>query len=65
MLLAAKYQSLIAVVAGTTLGMMLADVPAVLVGDRVAQRLPTRAVHAVAAALFAALGLAALIGFEI
>jgi putative Ca2+/H+ antiporter (TMEM165/GDT1 family) len=58
--LAAKYASFYAVVAGTTVGMLLADVPAVLVSDRLAGRLPTRLVHAVAAAIFAALGVAVL-----
>ena len=60
--LAARYASFYAVVAGTTLGMMLANVPAVLVSDRLAGRLPTRLVHAVAAAIFAALGVAVLAG---
>ncbi len=60
--LAAKYASFYAVVAGTTTGMLLADVPAVLISDRLAGRLPTRVVHAVAAAIFAALGLLALAG---
>jgi putative Ca2+/H+ antiporter (TMEM165/GDT1 family) len=64
-LLAAKYQALFAVVAGTTLGMMIADVPAVLIGDRVARGLPTRAIHGIAAALFAVLGIAALIGVDL
>ncbi|KAI5915315.1 MAG: TMEM165/GDT1 family protein [Proteobacteria bacterium] len=60
--LAAQYQSLLSVVAGTTLGMMLANVPAVLLGDRIAHRMPTRLVHAVAAAIFAVLGVATLLG---
>jgi putative Ca2+/H+ antiporter (TMEM165/GDT1 family) len=60
--LAAQYQALATVVAGTTLGMMLANVPAVLLGDRIAHRLPTRTVHAVAAAIFALLGIATLMG---
>ncbi len=60
--LAAKYASFYAVVAGTTVGMMLANVPAVLVSDRLAGRLPTRSVHAVAALIFAALGIAVLAG---
>jgi putative Ca2+/H+ antiporter (TMEM165/GDT1 family) len=50
------------VVLGTTLGMLLADVPAVLLGERIAQRLPVRLVHGIAAALFAALGAATLLG---
>ena len=58
--LAAQYSSLAAVVLGTTAGMMLANVPAVFLGERFAHRLPVRWIHAVAAALMAALGLAAL-----
>jgi putative Ca2+/H+ antiporter (TMEM165/GDT1 family) len=54
--LAARYPSVWMVVAGTTVGMMLANVPAVLVSDRLAGRLPTRLVHAVAALIFAVLG---------
>lgn len=60
--LAAQYHDLIAVVAGTTAGMMIADVPAVLLGDRVANRIPVRLVHATAAAIFALLGVATLFG---
>lgn len=60
--LAAQYQVLIAVVLGTTAGMMIANVPAVLLGDRIAHRIPIRMVHAIAAAIFAALGIATLLG---
>ena len=60
--LAAQYQSLLTVVAGTTLGMMIANVPAVLLGDRIAHRMPVKLVHAVAAAIFALLGAATLLG---
>jgi putative Ca2+/H+ antiporter (TMEM165/GDT1 family) len=60
--LAAKYDALAAVVAGTTLGMMIANVPAVLLGDRIARRMPVRAVHLVAALIFAVLGVATLLG---
>jgi putative Ca2+/H+ antiporter (TMEM165/GDT1 family) len=60
--LAAQYQAVVQVVAGTTLGMMIANVPAVLLGDRVAERLPVRTVHFIAAALFAILGVATLLG---
>ena len=62
--LAAQYQALVAVVAGTTLGMMIANVPAVLLGDKLAERLPVRLVHLVAAAIFAVLGIATLLGAE-
>ncbi len=61
--LAAQYEAFVAVVAGTTLGMMIANVPAVIVGDRIAHRMPVQLIHAIAAALFAALGLGALFGF--
>jgi putative Ca2+/H+ antiporter (TMEM165/GDT1 family) len=60
--LAAEYHALISVVAGTTLGMMIANVPAVLLGDRIAHKMPVRIVHAVAAAIFALLGILTLTG---
>ncbi|BAU49653.1 membrane protein [Sulfurifustis variabilis] len=63
--LAAKYEALAVVVLGTTLGMMIANVPAVLLGEAAAQRLPVRTLRAVAAALFAALGLAVLTGMRL
>ena len=60
--LAAQYHAFFSVVAGTTLGMMIANVPAVLLGDRIADRMPVRVVHAIAAAIFAILGVATLMG---
>jgi Ca2+/H+ antiporter, TMEM165/GDT1 family len=60
--LAAQYGSFIWVVAGTTLGMMIANVPAVYLGERIAHRMPVRLVHGVAAAIFAFLGVAVLVG---
>lgn len=60
--LAAQFQSLALVVAGTTLGMMIANVPAVLLGDRVAHRIPVRLVHGIAAVIFAILGVGTLLG---
>jgi len=60
--LAAKYSSLVGVIAGTTLGMMLANVPAVLLGEVAAKKLPMRLVHGIAAAIFFALGIAVLLG---
>ena len=60
--LAAQYQMLVAVVAGTTLGMMIANVPAVLLGDRIAARMPVKRVHGIAAAMFLGLGIATLAG---
>jgi Ca2+/H+ antiporter, TMEM165/GDT1 family len=60
--LAAQYQTIVAVVAGTTLGMMIANVPAVLLGDRIAEKMPVKLVHWIAAAIFAVLGIATLLG---
>jgi putative Ca2+/H+ antiporter (TMEM165/GDT1 family) len=54
--LAARYTALVPVVAGSTLGLMLANVPAVFLGDKVAKLVPMRVVHAVSAAIFAVLG---------
>ena len=55
--LAARYEALVAVVAGSTLGMMLANVPAVYFGEAVARRVSMRWVHGVSALIFLALGL--------
>lgn len=60
--LAAQYHAFVPVVLGTTLGMMIANVPAVLLGDRIATRMPVRLVHGIAAVIFALLGLATLLG---
>jgi putative Ca2+/H+ antiporter (TMEM165/GDT1 family) len=60
--MAAQFKAFWAVVAGTTLGMMIANVPAVLLGDRLAGRIPVRLVHGVAALIFLVLGLAVLFG---
>lgn len=60
--LAAHYGTPLVVVAGTTIGMLLADVPAVFLGDRLAAKIPMRLVHAIAAAVFAMLGAATLLG---
>ena len=59
--LAAQYASLFWVVAGTTLGMMLANAPAVLLGDKMGSNLPLKLVHGIAAAIFATLGIATLL----
>jgi len=61
--LAARFDNLFAVVAGTTLGMLLADVPVVLAGGKASLRFPFKAVRYVSAALFAAIGIAVLAGF--
>ena len=60
--LAARYDDLVSVVAGTTLGMLLANVPVVLLGSRFADRLPLRAARIAAALLF--LGMAAWVAFR-
>ncbi len=60
--MAAHYADPLMVVTGTTLGMLIADVPAVFVGDKLASRIPMRLVHAVAAGVFALLGIATLMG---
>lgn len=54
--LAARFPDPLLVVAGTTLGMLIADVPAVFVGDRFAKKIPMRLVHGVAAVMFAVMG---------
>jgi putative Ca2+/H+ antiporter (TMEM165/GDT1 family) len=54
--LAARYPDVVQVVLGTTLGMMVANVPAVLLGDRIARKVSMRLVHGIAAAIFAVLG---------
>ena len=61
--LAGKYSYLVAVVAGTTLGMMLANVPAVLLGEVAAKKLPMKVVHRIAAGIFFVLGVSVLLGF--
>ncbi len=60
--LAAGYSNLIAIVAGTTCGMMAANIPVVLLGTKFARRLPLKAIYYVASALFALLGLYFLFG---
>jgi putative Ca2+/H+ antiporter (TMEM165/GDT1 family) len=60
--MAAHYANPLWVVIGTTLGMLIADVPAVFVGDKLASRIPMKLVHSIAAAIFALLGVATLLG---
>ena len=60
--LAAHYPVPLMVVLGTTLGMLIADVPAVFIGDKLADRIPMKLVHTIAAAIFAVLGVATLLG---
>ncbi len=59
--LAARFPSLLAVVLGTTLGMLIANIPVVLIGKSAATRIPFKAVRVAAALLFVALGLYALL----
>ena len=59
-MLAAQFNAWAAVVAGTTLGMMLANAPVVWFGDALTRRVPIRLVHGVSAVIFIVLGLAAL-----
>jgi len=62
--LAAHYGAPLLVVIGTTLGMLIADVPAVLVGNQFAAKIPLKIVHSIAAAIFAAMGVLALLKVE-
>ncbi|HEV7801923.1 MAG TPA: TMEM165/GDT1 family protein [Burkholderiales bacterium] len=63
--LAAQYSSFYMVVAGTTIGMMIANIPAVLLGDRATRKLPIRAIQVVAALIFAVLGIVVLAGLDV
>jgi len=60
--LAARFDTLAGVVLGTTLGMMIANVPAVLLGEIATQKIPAKTVHTIAALIFAVLGIAVLWG---
>jgi putative Ca2+/H+ antiporter (TMEM165/GDT1 family) len=62
--LAAHYGAPLLVVIGTTLGMLLADVPAVFIGNTFAAKIPMKLVHAVAAGIFALMGLLTLLKIE-
>jgi putative Ca2+/H+ antiporter (TMEM165/GDT1 family) len=59
--LAARYTDVVQVVLGTTFGMMLANVPAVFLGDKIAKKVSMKWVHAIAAAIFAVLGVLTLL----
>lgn len=63
-MLAAQYQAFAWVVAGTTLGMMLANAPVVWLGERVTRHVPIRVVHLISAVIFAVLGVLALLGWD-
>ena len=60
--MAAHYAAPVTVALATTAGMLIADVPAVFAGDKLATKIPMRLVHGIAAAAFAILGLATLLG---
>ena len=62
--LAAHYGAPVIVIAGTTLGMLIADVPAVFVGSRFAARIPMKLVHSIAAGIFLLMGLLTLFKVE-
>ena len=59
--LAARYSNFFAVVSGTTLGMMIANVPAVFLGNKIAEKVPMTLVHGVSAVIFAVLGVLTLL----
>jgi Ca2+/H+ antiporter, TMEM165/GDT1 family len=59
--MAAHFSSPLIVVIGTTLGMLIADVPAVFVGDRFSKKIPMKLVHSIAAIMFAVMGVLALL----
>lgn len=60
--LAAYDAAPLGVVIGTTLGMLIADMPAVFIGDKIASKIPMKLVHLIAVAIFALLGIATLLG---
>jgi putative Ca2+/H+ antiporter (TMEM165/GDT1 family) len=60
--LAARFEQFYPVVLGTTLGMMLANIRAVLIGNKIPDKLPVKAIRVTAAIVFAALGAVTLIG---
>jgi putative Ca2+/H+ antiporter (TMEM165/GDT1 family) len=62
--LAAKYNDLIAVVAGTTLGMMIVNIPTVLFAERATQWIPVKVVRVIAAGIYAVLGILTLLGYS-
>jgi putative Ca2+/H+ antiporter (TMEM165/GDT1 family) len=62
--LAAHYGAPLLVVIGTTLGMLIADIPAVFVGNKFAEKIPMKLVHAIAAGIFAVMGLLTLLKVE-
>ena len=63
--LAANYSNILFVVIGTTLGMMIADVPAVFIGTKFAQKVSMKLVHGIAAGVFAVLGVITLLNVTV
>lgn len=59
--LAAQYDSILMVMLGTTVGMMLANAPAVFIGHKMSGKLPIKLIHRIGAAIFLAVGISALI----
>lgn len=59
--LSASYDSLVMVVLGTTLGMMIANVPAILLGDKVVKKIPPKLIHGITAAIFSCMAVVTLI----
>jgi putative Ca2+/H+ antiporter (TMEM165/GDT1 family) len=62
--MAAHYGNPVMVVVGSTLGIFITDVPAVLIGDRLSKKIPMKLVHGIAAGIFAILGIATLLGVD-
>lgn len=62
--LAAHYATPVLVIAGTTLGMLIADVPAVFAGNKFAEKIPMKLVHSIAAGIFAVMGVLTLSGMD-
>lgn len=62
--LAAHYKAPLLVIVGTTLGMLVADVPAVFVGNKFANKIPMKLVHSIAAAIFAVMGVLTLLKID-
>ncbi len=61
--MAAQFSSAVLVVIGTTIGMLIADVPAVFLGNKFAAKIPMKWIHGIAAGIFALLGVLTLTGF--
>lgn len=62
--LAAHYTAPLMVIVGTTLGMLIADVPAVFLGNKFAEKIPMRLVHSIAAGIFAVMGVLTLVKID-